>query len=129
MTRRNSEDNTISRKILVVDDEECIREGLVWIIEWIGFQVLAADCGMKALKLFEKNLFDVVFTDYNMPGMNGSELARCIKEISPGTLVVLLTGDPDELSKNKPGGDSIDMVVTKPYGLDQIEGAIGRMLN
>ncbi|MFC1863051.1 response regulator [Thermodesulfobacteriota bacterium] len=128
MIHRYIEGDIISRKILVVDDEEYVRKGLVWMIEWMGFEVLATDCGKKAVKLFEENIFDVVFTDYNMPGMNGSDLARCIKEISPKTPIILITGDPEELSKNRPGGDSIDMVVPKPCKLKQIEESIGRML-
>ncbi|MFC1863681.1 response regulator [Thermodesulfobacteriota bacterium] len=128
MIHRNIDGDIISRKILVVDDEEYVRKGLIWMIEWMGFEVLAADCGKKAVKMFEENIFDIVFTDYNMPGMNGSDLARCIKEISPETPVVLITGDPEELSKKRPGGDSIDLVVIKPYKLIQIEETIGRIL-
>ena len=118
-------------RILIVDDEESVRKGISWMIEWMGFEVQAAECGEKALKLFEENMFDLVFTDFNMPGMNGAGLARCIKEISPATPVVLITGDTKTFRDKGSGGDSVnsfDMALPKPLLLEEIKETIERIL-
>ncbi|MGM0425824.1 MAG: response regulator [Thermodesulfobacteriota bacterium] len=83
MTRRDS--------ILVVDDKAAIREVLSLMMRSMGFEVQAADCSATAVNLFKKRPFDLVLTDFNMPGMDGSDLARCLKRILPTTPVVLVT--------------------------------------
>ena len=94
----------------------------------MGFEVRAAECGEKAVNLFKENAFDFVLTDFNMPGMDGVALARCIKQISPTTPVVLVTGDPKEITRKRPGGDSVDMAVPKPVMFNQLKETIGRIL-
>ncbi len=98
------------------------------MIEWMGFEVRAANYGEKAVKLFKENAFDLVFTDFNMQRMDGAGLARRIKEISPTTPVVLVTGDAREITKKRPGGDPFDMAVPKPLMLNQIKETIVRIL-
>lgn len=78
-------------KILVVDDELLMRNFLLEALKRKGIEGVAAENGEKALKLLQESSFDMVITDMKMPKMNGMELLRKVKEVSPSTLVVVIT--------------------------------------
>jgi DNA-binding NtrC family response regulator len=81
----------VSTKILVVDDEQLIRESLVFVLAKEGYDVEAAENGIQALQKIKQESFDIVITDIEMPEMKGVELLRKIREISPQTFVVMIT--------------------------------------
>ncbi len=95
--------------ILYVEDEQGIRETLKDVFEedFNSFEV--AKDGKEGLEKFKKNSFDIVITDIEMPFMNGMELTREIKEISPSTPVILLTA----YSEKKRLFEAIDIGVNK----------------
>jgi len=78
-------------KILVVDDEAIMRESLRDWLSDIGHQVLTAENGPQALKVIERRKPDIIITDLVMPGMDGIELLKRAKEISPGIEVIIIT--------------------------------------
>jgi len=82
---------TQSMQILVVDDEEPIREALSAWLAKDGYQVRMADSGQTALTLIEESLFDLYLVDIKMPGMGGIELLGRIKEIQPDASVIMIT--------------------------------------
>jgi len=73
------------------------------ILDFMGFEVALAGNGVEALSLFLKNPFDLVLTDLEMPIMDGWSLTHCIKERSPNTPVVLMTGGDRETVRKKVG--------------------------
>jgi two-component system response regulator AtoC len=78
-------------KILVVDDEAIIRESLRDWLSDVGHQVLMAENGSQALEIIEKEKPSIVITDLVMPGMDGIELLKRAKEISPGLEGIVIT--------------------------------------
>lgn len=78
-------------KILIVDDEVLMRNFLVEALKRKGFEVNSVENGEKALQIIQEHSFDMVVTDMKMPGMTGLELLKKIKEISPQTLVIVVT--------------------------------------
>ncbi|MBN1667717.1 MAG: response regulator transcription factor [Anaerolineales bacterium] len=78
-------------KILVVDDEKTARISLRDILRLEGYAVEAVDSGPAALDQIEQDHFDLMLLDIKMPGMDGIEVLRKVVEISPHTLVILLT--------------------------------------
>lgn len=78
-------------RVLIVDDEVLMRNFLVEALKRKGLEALAAENGVKALSLIKEHSFDLVITDMKMPGMTGLELLKSIKEISPSTLVIVVT--------------------------------------
>lgn len=78
-------------KILVVDDEAIIRESLRDWLGDVGYQVLIAESGSQALEIIQKEKPVILITDLVMPGMDGIELLRRAKEISPGIEVIIIT--------------------------------------
>lgn len=80
------------RKILVVDDEELIREMLTKAFTTAGYQVRTAASGEDALAVLRQERYPVLFLDLNLPGMNGLELCRKVKEDNPAAIAYALTG-------------------------------------
>ena len=79
-------------KILVVDDDQGMREFLGIMLTREGYKVKTASGGKEALSLCGKRKFDLVITDLKMPRIDGIDLLKAIKEISPETMVILITG-------------------------------------
>jgi DNA-binding NtrC family response regulator len=77
--------------IMIVDDEEIIRESFLHWFEKLGHRVEAAASGAEALEKLEKSPFEVLFVDIKMPGMDGIELLGKVKEEYPETIVVIIT--------------------------------------
>ena len=70
-------------KILVVDDNNFLRSVVSKMLSMLGYDVLSADSGENGLSLFLKNKFDIVLSDYEMPGMDGVAFACSVKKSSP----------------------------------------------
>ena len=118
-----------SRRILVAEDNKNVRAVLAATLSSMGFDVSLAGDGIEALTFFLESPFDLVLTDLQMPLMDGSIVAHYIKERSPNTPVILLTGADRETVWNKVENGSIDSIICKPFKLDDfkktIQGALG----
>jgi CheY-like chemotaxis protein len=95
--------------ILLVDDS---RDGLLVrraLLEELGYSVQIAINGEEGLKLFEGSNFDVVVTDYRMPGMDGQQLIERIRQLDPNARVILLSGfvEPLGLTEQNTGADAV----------------------
>lgn len=82
-----------SNKILLVDDEPNVLRSLSRLLE--KYEVFTADSGDNALLLAESLTFDLVISDYRMPGMNGIDFLILFKRLQPNAIRVVLTGFPD----------------------------------
>lgn len=82
-------------KILCVDDEPNILSSLRRMLSLEGFQVSTADSGAQALALMDTESFDVLVSDMQMPVMNGAQLLEAVRQKSPATMRLLLTGAAD----------------------------------
>ena len=82
-----------SNKILLVDDEPNVLRALRRLLD--KYEVFTADSGDSALLLAETQNFDLVITDYRMPGMNGIDFLILFKRMQPNAIRVVLTGYPD----------------------------------
>jgi signal transduction histidine kinase/ActR/RegA family two-component response regulator len=102
-------------KILVVDDELQVRELMGEILEFEGCEATLAENGNEALRLFESGKFDAVFTDVGMPGMNGWELARALRELDSEVPVAVITGWGEAVSPDDQGTAEVNWVVSKPF--------------
>jgi signal transduction histidine kinase len=113
-------------KILLVDDEEGIRKVLGISLKDSGYEVLTAESGAEALRIFSKERPPIVLTDIKMPGMDGIELLQRIKEERPETEVIMITGHGDmELAIESLKFDATDFV-TKPINDDVLGIALKR---
>jgi signal transduction histidine kinase/ActR/RegA family two-component response regulator len=102
-------------RILVVDDEESVRDLLLEILDSEGCVVSTAADGHEALALFESREFDAVFTDVGMPGMSGWELAGTIRQQRKNMPIAVITGWGEAVGSNEQKEAGVDWVVAKPF--------------
>ncbi len=85
----------MAKKILIVDDDTSILEGLKEVFLDEGYHVKTAAKGVDAVALIKSEHFHLIFIDLIMPDMDGIELCKTIKEISPESVSILFTGNLD----------------------------------
>ncbi len=111
-------------KILVIDDEPILRESLEIALKALGHEVIIAGTGEEGLELFRKESPDLVLLDHWLPGINGDEVLRRIKEQEPEIPVIIMTAQGSiELAVNSMKMGAFDFLV-KPFELDQIEALV-----
>jgi PAS domain S-box-containing protein len=107
-------------RILVIEDEEDVRELLRDILTDAGHNVEISADGNEGIKMFEKKKFDLVFTDLGMPGMSGWQVTEKIKSINDKVPVALITGWNIKLDESEMNDSRINFVVQKPFKMEQI---------
>ena len=107
-------------RMLVVDDEEFVRELLGEILEGEHCDVYLAASGSEALSVFKNMEFDGVFTDVGMPGMSGWELAREIRQLNPSIPIAVITGWGEAVGSHEQKAAGVDWVVAKPFTADRV---------
>jgi len=106
--------------ILIVDDEESVRDSLFnWFIE-DGFRVECAENAKKALTILESDQFDIILADIKMPGMDGLEMLRRIKSIKSDAIVIVMTAFATVDTAVKALKDGAYDYVTKPFDPDDL---------
>ena len=121
-----------NNRILIVDDEDSIRKILSMELESMGYAVSTARNGFEALGMLTANSFGIVITDLNMPGMDGFILSHKIKEKSPETAIIMVTGDEQNsvMKKlNEKYADHIDYLLFKPFSLEELDTVIDMIIS
>jgi len=107
------------RKILLAEDEEHIREAVKLNLELEGYQVSALSNGKEAVQLASKQDFDLIILDVMLPGANGFEASKLIKQQKPQTPILFLTALSD--SNNRIQGLKLaDDYLPKPFNLEEL---------
>jgi signal transduction histidine kinase/CheY-like chemotaxis protein len=107
-------------RLLVVDDEDFVRDLLGDILEGEQCDVYLAASGSEALSVFREQEFDGVFTDVGMPGMSGWELAREIRQINPQIPIAVITGWGEAVGSHEQKAAGVNWIVAKPFTADRI---------
>jgi PAS domain S-box-containing protein len=107
-------------RVLVVDDEDTVRDVLVEMLEAHGHSVVSATGGAEGLEKLAEIPYDVVFTDLSMPEMDGWAVAREVKRRRPGLKVVLVTGYAGTLEPETEILSHVDAVLGKPFDFDRV---------
>jgi DNA-binding response OmpR family regulator len=111
---------------LVAEDEPFVTDSISRALAHGGFHVVGVTDGSAAWSAFAHGSFDLVIADWQMPGMNGAQLAAGIKAVRPNFPVILLSGFPELLDPAKP--PPVDAIVTKPFAVDEILSLITKLL-
>lgn len=116
------------KKILIVDDQNGIRILLVELFSNEGYEMFQAANGKAALEVVEQEVPDLVLLDMKIPGMDGLEILRHIKETHPQINVIMMTayGELDIIQKAKDLGALSHF--TKPFDIDEMRQAVDRCL-
>jgi two-component system response regulator MprA len=111
------------KRILVVDDEEGVRDSLAGILSDFGYEVAVAGDAVEALVLLQDSPFGLVLTDLNMPGMDGLTLARRIKKHT-STPIVLITAVDRKSVEPRLKDSVVDSVLYKPFRVDELMAVV-----
>jgi two-component system response regulator AtoC len=116
-------------KILVVDDEPILRDSLEVALKTSGYEVLTARTGEEGLGRFKKENPDLILLDHWLPGINGDEVLRRIKDEDPEIPIIIMTAQGSiEMAVNLMKMGAFDFLV-KPFELDQMEDLIKKGLD
>lgn len=115
-----TKEELISARILVIDDEDSVRDILSRMLTAKGHQVVAVSNGQEGIDQFKSERFDLVFTDLGMPKVSGWEVGKAVKKINPTVPVAMITGWGMELNREKMTENGIDLIISKPFNLDQV---------
>jgi excisionase family DNA binding protein len=114
--------------ILIVDDEETIRELMVTALASKTRDVLVAGSGEEALKIVRRSDVDLVLLDLSMPGMNGVDTFRAIRALRPALPVMIVTGYPDSDLMAQALEIGPFTIISKPVDLALIQKTVDRIV-
>ena len=115
-------------RILVIDDEEDLREMLEFILASEGFEVVTVESGLAAIELARARAFDLAITDMRMPGINGIETLTALKQIDASIEVIVVTGYASEQTAAECMKRGAYGYLTKPFELADLLPLIGGAL-
>lgn len=110
--------------VLVIDDEDLVRDVLARMIEDLGYVVASARDGASGLALVEQQAFDLVLVDMTMPRMSGAEVIAALRQKHPHVKVVLCSG----YDRDGHGPVQADGYLPKPFRIDQLEQLLAKLL-
>jgi len=114
----------VKLRILVVDDDEQIREVLRDMLTIDGHSPTTCADGYQALKKLEEGKFDIMITDLGMPGMSGLDLAGVVHEAHPEMPIAMITGWGTQLSRDETALKGIKTVLSKPFHLKDVKALV-----
>jgi len=123
-------DGADARRIVIVDDDDCVREGLEMTLEVAGHRIRSTGSGHEALRWLEDEPCDLLIVDFNMPGMTGPELYRRVLARWPTSAprVLFVSGDA-EVSGHEHDLDMLAVPrLVKPFSLGDLLSAVTRAL-
>ncbi len=124
---------TKKHRVLVVEDDDISRRIMSIALSEEGYHVKVVEDGLKALELFEKEIFDIVFMDIQLPGLNGFETTEKLREIEnrndrQSVPVIALTADVFQKDDKAGKRSQIDDFVLKPVHVEELRGVIEHWL-
>jgi len=123
------EPKTIPRSILIVDDDEGVRENLAELFTVVGYRVVTSASAPEALESLVRERVDLLLTDYRMPGPNGVELIEAARRARPGLRAVLMTAFGDSFTEIESVRRGAVGYLNKPFEADEVTSLVDRILS
>jgi len=115
-------------RILIVEDEESVRDFVNRVLTMHGHSVLIAKDGAEAVDLMDNHHFDLLLSDIAMPMMDGISLALKVRASRPHVPILLMTGFADERQRAHNLSLLIEGLITKPFNMDQLLAVVNKVL-
>ena len=115
--------------ILVIDDEESIRDACEQALSSNDINVEAAENGLEGLSLLKDKCFDIIILDLKMPGLSGMDVLKKIRENNPETMVIIITGFATIESAVEAMKYGAYDFIPKPFAPDSLRGIVKRALD
>src|SRR5262245_25093969 len=116
-------------RFLIVDDEDPIRDLLAEMLVEQGHEVHTASGGKEGLEIFKTRMPDLVITDLGMPEVSGWDVATGVKALNPSASVILMTGWGITLDKDHARERGVDVILSKPFQISEIQKVLNEMLD
>jgi len=116
---------TATKSILIVDDEEVMREFLAEILE--DFTIAKACDGEEAVNKIRCEKYDLVITDMKMPGISGEEVVKFARDYSPETEIIVISGYSSLSSVSNTLGHGVKAFLSKPFTIKQIRAEVEKI--
>ncbi len=120
--------STVLFKILIVEDDVNLNRGLVHVIKKMGYEVYSTETGEQALKLIKQRTFDLVVSDFKLPGIDGKQLLKAVKQFDANIMVIMITayGTVDTaVSAMKEGAEDY---ILKPFDMEEFKVIVKKTL-
>jgi CheY-like chemotaxis protein len=116
--------------ILVVDDDQALRDTLYEFLSRHGYDVAVAEDGPKAVRVAEDKSFDILLLDMKLPRSNGLEVYRNIKPLQPNLVTIIMTGYRDEMRDliNQTLSENAHTCLTKPFRFDALNELLDEII-
>ncbi len=114
-----------AKSILIVDDEEVMREFLTEILE--DFAITKACNGEEAVEKIKERKFNLIITDMKMPGISGEEVVKFAREKSPETEIIVISGYSSLSSVSNTLGHGVRAFLSKPFTIKQIRAEVEKI--
>ena len=115
-------------RILVVDDDESVRETFTAILEEKGYIVDTAESGKEAIEKSNKNFYNAAFIDIRLPDMEGTELLTAMKETTPKMRKIIVTGYPALQNAVEAVNKNADAYILKPPKMREVLSILKELL-
>ena len=125
----NLNDKIKQMKMLVIDDDQWIRDSLSLYFESEGCHLVALETAEEALSALNRDKFDIFIVDYRLPGMDGLEFYDRIKESNPDVVKILITAYGTEDIVARAMEMDIQEVIHKPFSTDEIKRVLSRVID
>lgn len=116
-------------KILIIDDSSLSRRMMKKILENASYQVVEASDGYSALEIFSLENPELVMLDLTMPGMNGFDVLKQLKDLKPTVKVIVATADIQSFTKDLAFEMGADGFITKPFNAEEVTLMIRNLLS
>ena len=115
-------------RILVVDDEEPVREMVSKIINLLGHEAVATGNGREALEILKSDPFSIMITDIKMPEMDGFELMKVVRDQFPRTHIICMTAHGASYTYTDVVGAGAADYITKPFTINEMRAKLNRVI-
>ena len=115
-------------KILLIDDDEWIRDSLALFFEGEGCRLLALETAEEGIEAMKKQAFDIVISDYRLPGMDGLAFFRHVQKIHPSVMKILITAYGSEEVMSEASELGVHDFIDKPFTSETIETSLSRLI-
>lgn len=117
----------LTKRILIVDDEEGYRKVLLNSLTDIGYETKAVKNGFEALEEIKRQRYSIILLDVKMPGMDGIELLDHMQRMRFNSHIVIITAYTDQDIAKEAVRKGAKKVITKPFSMDDIEACISEL--
>jgi len=128
MTQPANTSSLPPKRVLVVDDEPSVGNTILIVLKMDGYQIQVAEDAEQALALYESDKPDLVITDFKLPGMDGLEMARVLRQRCPSQRIILITAYLETLEQAASNISNVDLLLGKPFSVQQLRDAVAGLL-